>query len=69
MRGEPLGEIPMRVNHCHPAPAHHVLERDCLQKRRFPRPGLADRVGMKETVGLFDAESPVRIAPVGCREV
>ena len=66
---EPFGEIPVRVNHRHPAPVHHVLESDCLQERRFAGPGLADRVGMKEPVGLFDAKGSVRISPVGCREV
>ena len=47
-----------------PLPTLQILERHCLDQRRFSGSRLADDVDVRKTVFVFDAEHPIIIAKI-----
>ena len=59
----------MRIDQAEASPRFQVLPRQRLKQSGFADPGLADRVDMREPVGLLDPEPAKAIAGIGLCEI
>lgn len=65
----PLNKVAVGVDQRKAAPGGHVLPGETFEEPRLANAGLADDVGVEQTVGLLDPEPAKLAMEVGFREI